>query len=101
MKTLIVHPEAEEEGNHEEEYYEERREGLGEEFRDILQNALSRIEQNPKRYTRRIGPCQRLYLDRFPFSIVFEELEQSIFVYAIMHNKRRPFYWLHRRIPHE
>ncbi|MEW6269189.1 MAG: type II toxin-antitoxin system RelE/ParE family toxin [Thermodesulfobacteriota bacterium] len=43
-------------------------------------------------------PVRRLILRRFPYSVVFMELENEIRILAIAHHRRRPGYWS-RRLP--
>lgn len=39
---------------------------------------------------------RRALLPRFPYALVFVELEHDIRVLAVSHLKRRPDYWLNR-----
>jgi plasmid stabilization system protein ParE len=96
MKPLVYHPEALEEAIHEQEYYEACEEGLGLEFRDMLDVGFDVIERRPKSIRRRDGAYQKFFMDRFPFAIVFREFDDFIQIVAIKHHKRDPDYWKHR-----
>lgn len=39
---------------------------------------------------------RRAMLARFPFTIVYHELEDEVEVVAVMHQRRHPGYWKHR-----
>ncbi|MCP4594404.1 MAG: hypothetical protein GY842_27045 [bacterium] len=39
---------------------------------------------------------RRASLSRFPYALVFIELDEEIRVLAVAHDKRRPGYWLDR-----
>ncbi len=98
MKTVVFHPEAQEEIRRAAAYYEEQRQYLGRELRLEVQAAVLRLQQNPRSYPvfDRHG-TRRLVLHRFPFSLYFLELEASLWIAAMAHHKRRPGYWIGRR----
>jgi toxin ParE1/3/4 len=53
------------------------------------------IELAPEAREEALG-LRRALLSRFPYGVVFVELEDHIRVVAIAHAKRKPGYWLHR-----
>lgn len=83
-------------------WYEERREGLGDEFVTEVSSALDRIRQAPESYPAwpgladRTFPIRRFILQQFPYVLAFERPDDHILVLAIAHAKRRPLYWLTR-----
>lgn len=70
-KLVRVDPEAEAEIADAIDRYERAREGLGLEFR-------------------------RKLLARFPYAVIFVELESTVRVLAVMYGGRRPAYWRRR-----
>jgi hypothetical protein len=94
------HPEARAELDLSALWYEERRSGLGVEFRDAVSAALGRVEQFPAAFP--LWPIEpnlglrRVSLKRFPFALAFKAYADRISVYAVAHAKRRPLYWLSR-----
>lgn len=75
--------------------YELRREGLGIEFLSAVREAVRLVTQNPgawqaSEHTREV---RRFVMDRFPFTIVYTELADEIFIIAIAHASREPGYW--------
>ncbi|HJP93747.1 MAG TPA: type II toxin-antitoxin system RelE/ParE family toxin [Pyrinomonadaceae bacterium] len=73
-------------------WYEERREGLGQEFSIAIENNLERIASSPEQFIRVKGEIRRAVLRRFPYSIYFLTEDFQIVVLAIFHVKRDPKY---------
>ncbi len=70
--------------------------GLGEIFLDDIQYAIDIIVSHPK-----IAPVikervRRKLLRRFPYSLIYSVVGEEIRILAVMHQRRRPFYWRHR-----
>jgi toxin ParE1/3/4 len=96
MKRIIVHSEAELELWQAVEYYEIRSVGLGLDFEQEIRRALLDIQETPNRWsTRKYGTRCRL-LHRFPYAIYYLELQDIIWVVAVTHTSRRPYYWRKR-----
>ena len=80
-------------------YYDARRAGLGDRFRDRVAEAVARLSAQPgigSRVGRRAG--RRLLLARFPFSLLYVNEAAVVRVVAVPHNRQRPSSWL-RRLP--
>jgi len=83
-------------------WYEERRDGLGDELMAAVATTLDRISAAPELFALWPGVPQTAprirmaVVDRFPYLIAFEQHEEFILVLAIAHQKRRPLYWLAR-----
>ena len=60
--------------------------------RDALA-ALRRIAAEPKRWRKIPGDNRKLNFHRFPYAIVYSLRADAIYVRAVMHLRRRPFYW--------
>ncbi len=97
MKPAIFHPDAALEARQAASRYEERREGLGEEFRDELKATLARVQDNPLLYAVESGALRMAPLHRFPYSLVYEDLPDHVWIAAVAHASRRPGYWSRRR----
>jgi toxin ParE1/3/4 len=99
---LELHPEARAELRRAALWYEERRQGLGDEFISAISASLDQVSDAPESYpawlgTRAEGPLiRRATTQRFPYVIAFEKHEHHVLVLAIAHAKRRPLYWLTR-----
>lgn len=97
MKPVIFHDEAKAEIRNALEKYEDIRRELASAFRRELEAAVERIRENPLRFAEDEG-YRRCMLGRFPYTLAFVELDSSIWVAAVAHQRRRPRYW-HRRRP--
>ncbi len=82
-------------------WYEARRMSLGIDFVRVVRDALDRVAENPQTWPSvRDVPARlnvrRFLLRRFPYSIVFVELDNEIRVLAIAHSSREPGFWRNR-----
>jgi len=81
------------------EYYETMNEGLGESFLWELEKRYSDLSIHPFNYgfIDDQAIIRDVKIDRFPYVIVFEIIENSIVVFAVhntyMHPKRRLMNW--------
>jgi plasmid stabilization system protein ParE len=83
-------------------WYETRREHLGLEFFDAVDATIDRIATAPQAGSPVYGlPAdllvRRRAVMRFPYHVVYMELETHIRILAIAHDRRKPGYW-HDRI---
>jgi len=65
-------------------------------FRLTAASALEEITEFPKRYATVRKKVRSKGLRPYPFSIIYEEMNETVRVYAIAHSKRKPFYWQDR-----
>ena len=95
MKRVWVHPAAWNEIGEVAEYYEKRREGLGERFFNELERVkslLCEVQLGAKIDDRH----RRAPLSGFPYSIIYRADTSVILqIVAVAHHRRRP-YWLDR-----
>jgi toxin ParE1/3/4 len=83
------------------DFYERARAGLGLEFLDEVSVAMRQLAE-PGPECRAIDGLpaglgvKRKLLRRFPYMIVFVELETAVRVVAVAHGARRPGYWRRR-----
>jgi hypothetical protein len=97
-----LHPEARVELHSGAIWYEERRDGLGDEFVAAIDSTIQRIANAPKSFPRWIGTekaaavIRTALVERFPYAVAFEDHEHYAVVLAVAHRKRRPLYWLER-----
>ena len=98
MKPITFHPRAEAEYLAAIDYYEGERQGLGLEFQAEVEQAVAAIRRDPQRYPVYEEEDVRQYIvRRFPYSIVYGDLEDRIWIAAVAHHSRRPGYWASRR----
>ena len=96
MKHIIVHSEAELELWEAVGYYETKCVGLGLDLEQEVSRAFINIQAAPRRWpARKYGTRCHLF-PRFPYAIYYLELQDIIWVVAIAHTSRRPYYWRKR-----
>jgi plasmid stabilization system protein ParE len=82
-------------------WYEERRQNLGFEFFDAVDETIERILALPRSGTRvpllpPDLPVRRLGVTRFPYHVVYLETNSDLRILAIAHDRRKPGYWKSR-----
>lgn len=96
-KILILTPLAEKDFHKTYEWYEEKETGLGKEFAQSVDIKLASVLHSPKQYPIIYDTLVRRALtNRFPFSIYFIEEEDSILIFALLHQHRNPDMWQSR-----
>jgi plasmid stabilization system protein ParE len=93
---VIFHPEAHEEMTESARFYEGRSVGFGLDFLTAVEETTRRIEQFPE-----AGPIDRANIRKrlvpgFPFSVLYDIQPDCIVIAAVMHQHRRPGYWIKR-----
>jgi hypothetical protein len=101
MRAVRIHAAAAEEAAEAAAWYESERPGLGAEFESAINAALDVLEQDVVPLTSLAGVAgargvKRLFLRRFPYSVIVREGNETIFVIAFAHYARRPGYWRER-----
>jgi toxin ParE1/3/4 len=97
MKPVVFHPEAQEEFQEAESYYESQQAGLGDELAEEVTTTILRIQKMPHIGSNQYGGLARSRLvDRFDNKLIFVEKLSEIYLLAVHHNRRRPGYWLRR-----
>jgi toxin ParE1/3/4 len=98
MKPIVFHPEAILELDDAVAYYAERSVKAARGFEEAIEAGVHAIARQPKAHAFLRDTGKRaLRLARYPYLIIFEELEDRIWIDAVAHSKRRPDYWRKRR----
>jgi toxin ParE1/3/4 len=97
--NLIFHPEAFQEMFETARFYESKAPGLGLDFLNSVEQSTRRMFEFPS-----LGPVERANIRRrivpgFPFVILYELHQDSLFIAAVMHQRRKPGYWRERLRP--
>lgn len=74
-------------------YYESCRENLGEEFISCIDEALARIQNNPKQFRAVLDTVRRALVRKFLYGIYYTIHEEEIIVLAVVHARRNPKHW--------
>ena len=100
---LTIREEAEEDALAAALWYESRREGLGTQFRDRLATVYESIHFNPHQFGvmshRNVhGDVRIAFLKQFPYTVVFEIIQEEVVVYAVTDGRRNDP-WIQRLTP--
>jgi toxin ParE1/3/4 len=78
-------------------WYEERREGLGDELFIAIETEKHFIQQNPIHYEDKYKGIRKAITPRFPYILYYMiESKRQVLVYAVLHMKRSPRLWKKR-----
>jgi toxin ParE1/3/4 len=91
-----THPEAAEELRAAVRWYAERSYQAPSKLIREYDAHVSKIVRSPDGVRFVHGAYRRLNLARFPFAIIYRLRADTIYVIAVMHEKRHPDYWKHR-----
>ncbi|MBO1347320.1 MAG: type II toxin-antitoxin system RelE/ParE family toxin [Hormoscilla sp. GUM202] len=109
--NILIQPEAELDLIEAYNWYEERSQGLGDEFITAVDICLSLIQRNPLSYpVVAVSPgndkstkgetqdeqFHRALVRRFPYEIFYRISDETIVVLACFHGRRNPQWWQNR-----
>ena len=77
-------------------YYETRVNNLGDSFLTTVETAVNRISEYPEAWPEVGHGIRKYLLRRFPYCILYRIDPDEIVIVAVMHQRQRPYYWLHR-----
>lgn len=83
-------------------WYDDRSEGLGDEFMSVAREAMLLIVDSAETWPlwpgapARIPPVRRFLLPRFPYALAYQVFPGLLAVLAVVHVRRRPLYWIGR-----
>jgi toxin ParE1/3/4 len=96
VKPYTFHPAASAEYVEAAEYYAAITPPLGGRFFEEIERLIIEVRRQPGRFFQFSPPVRRALARKFPYSIVFLDEPERIWIVAVMHAKRRPGYWLNR-----
>ena len=96
MKPHTFHPDAGEEYARAVEYYADIAPELGSRFHDEIERLIREVRRRPERFFRFSPQAQRPLAYKFPYSLVYLDEPDRVWIVAVMHAKRRPGYWRER-----
>jgi len=96
--TLPVrfHPAAQRELDEAADFYDLESTGLGSEFIDDVERAVVQVRDHPAAAPIALEPVRKQVVAKFPYSVVYSVIDDTVVVLAVAHHRRRPFYWRHR-----
>ena len=78
------------------QYYEGCQENLGGDFVFCIDEAISRIQNNPKQFRAVLGAVRRALVRKFLYGIYYTIKDNEIIVLAVIHARRNPEHWRSR-----
>ena len=91
--SIRVQSQAQQEINEAFDWYFRRNPGAADAFLTEIGASLAQIVSHPQLYPPYTKNTRRRVLERFPYSVIFQEKEDAILIVAVAHAKRRPGYW--------
>jgi plasmid stabilization system protein ParE len=96
-RPVVFRPQAEQELLDAERWYEQRRPGLGREFRAALDEVLARVRVLPLSFPKVHGEKRRALVPRFPYGLYFALVRDEVVVVGVVHGHRDSGVWISRR----
>jgi toxin ParE1/3/4 len=93
VKPVIIEEHAEDELADSVEFYERRRAGLGLEFERAARETVRTIQADPERHPLHKEGTRCYVMERFPFTVRYMDLPDTIWIIAFAHTSRKPGYW--------
>ncbi|MBU4555769.1 MAG: type II toxin-antitoxin system RelE/ParE family toxin [Actinobacteria bacterium] len=75
------------------DFYDLERPGLGTEFFDAVEAALTVVADTPAAFPIELGETRKRVITRFPYSVMYWFDGATVHVSAIAHHRQRPRYW--------
>ena len=86
MLPHVIQPAADRDLDHAINWYERKQQGLGVELLDEFVTTVESICGFPESYPLLLSPYRRALLKRFPYSVLYEVFNDTVFVHAVVHN---------------
>jgi hypothetical protein len=96
VKPYTFHPAAGQEYADAAGYYAAISAELGGRFYEEIERLITQACRQPDRFFKFSPPARRVLARKFPFSVVYLNEPDRIWIVAVMHAKRRPGYWRER-----
>jgi len=90
------HPEAELEFVDAINYYEKKEKNLGYDFSLEIYSTIERILAHPSAWPILEDDIRRSLVNRFPYGVLYTQMDKEIIIIAVMHLNRDPDYWKDR-----
>jgi plasmid stabilization system protein ParE len=91
------HPDAEQEFIETAAYYQTEVPGLGTRFGAEVNRVIELLLDNPGIGAPIDGEIRHFVLRRFPHSIIYAVISESLYILAVAHGSREPEYWQSRK----
>lgn len=73
-------------------WYNEKKVGVGEEFKSAVNKEIDYIGKYPEHYQRKYKELRQSFLYRFPYSVFYliDEPKKHVIILGVLHMKRNP-----------
>jgi toxin ParE1/3/4 len=88
MVEIVILPRAQRDIRIARRWYNERREGLGDELVDEIHSKLEAVSKTPLMHAVYAQDARRTTLNRFPYSILYLVVDDRLLVVAVGHDKQ-------------
>ena len=95
-KRVRFLPETKAEFDEAADWYEARQKGLGKDFIRKVREVVLRIAGNQRLFPTVHEQIRQTVIERFPYSILYQDDSQEILVIAVFHSSRNPDVWKSR-----
>lgn len=93
---VVLHPQADAEFLQAQQRYTDVSAPLGRRFYDEITSVFSRVVKHPLRYKQFDPPARRLFVNGFPYAVIYVARPDDTWIIAVMHVRRAPDYWKER-----
>lgn len=90
------HPAARAEARRAVKFYRNDSAAVAERFVDFLDSAIQLVVTDPLIGHPAKGGCRQKVFTIFPYTLIYRSVEDEIQIVAVMHQRRKPDYWLKR-----
>ena len=94
---IIYEPPAQQELTDATQYYVDISVAVADQLIEEFNSAVARILLHPRAWPPLGKRLRRCLLTNFPYQVIYEMVDDTIYVYAFAHLSRRPNYW-HKRL---
>lgn len=95
--SIVLKPLAELDLEEAVDWYSEQKENLGEEFLFEFRDAVRIVSKSPLTFRKRYKKVRAFALKRFPYNVYYISENDTLFILAILHQKRNPKTWKKRK----
>lgn len=95
--NVVFHPKAEEEFREAILWYGNQQEGLDLEFVRCIDDAIQKIKRKPDLYPFEFENFRKKVVKRFPFKILYEIIDDNIYILAVFHSRRHQEHFRSRK----
>ncbi|WP_417612831.1 type II toxin-antitoxin system RelE/ParE family toxin [Owenweeksia hongkongensis] len=74
-------------------WYEDKKDGLGEDFLKELEKTFKVLSKQPRIFQKKYKSFRSVRLGKFPFAVFYEIAGNTIVVYSVFHSSREPLSW--------